>query len=707
MSDEQSEHANDQIHELDERTIERIAAGEVVERPASVVKELVENSLDADASRVTVAVESGGTESIRVSDDGIGMTETDAKRAGEKHTTSKIGDIDDIEAGVRTLGFRGEALSAIGAVSRMTITTKPRGERGTEVCIDGGERTHVGPAGCPEGTTVEVTDLFHNVPARRKYLKRESTEFDHIQRIVMGYALANPDVSVTLEHDERERFSTSGRGDLQSTIMAVYGREVASAMVSLDFNSDSKELPDGPLSSITGLVSHPETNRASRDYCTTFVNGRYVTARAVRESVVEAYGTQLAPDRYPFAVVFLELDPATVDVNVHPRKLEVRFANEESARKQVNHAVKDALLREGLIRSNAPRGQSAPEQTEITPGDEDREETEENIDISENVVKEFDKRPEMSDDADGVVEERETENATGKREKATDTRSEQRQRDTSDESAESIQSEGGATTDSSNGSPYNEQTVGEDTVSDNRTDADTDTTTTDPHDRSERRIQGPTTQTRLSDDDPEPAQLDQLPSLRVFGQLHDTYLVCETDDGLVLIDQHAADERINYERLKRRFEEDVTTQALAEPVRLELTAREAALFEDYTDSLAQLGFHASLAEERTAEVRTVPGLLAESVGPSIIRDLLTAFVDGDGASTVEAAADDLLADLACYPSITGNTSLTEGSVIDLLRALDECENPYACPHGRPVIIEINQRELENRFERDYPGHEGR
>lgn len=239
------------------------------------------------------------------------------------------------------------------------------------------------------------------------------------------------------------------------------------------------------------------------------------------------------------------------------------------------------------------------------------------------------------------------------------------------------------------------------------TETETETETTDPH---ERRIQGPTTQTRLSgnDNDQEPvSQFDRLPSLRVFGQLHDTYLVCETDDGLVLIDQHAADERVNYERLKHQFEENVTTQALAEPVRLELTSREAALFEEYTDSLAQLGFHASLAEERVAEVRSVPGLLAESVGPSIIRDLLAAFVDGDGASTVEAAADDLLADLACYPSITGNTSLTEGSVVDLLRALDDCENPYACPHGRPVIIEISQRELENRFERDYPGHDGR
>jgi DNA mismatch repair protein MutL len=703
MSDEQRERknenaSNERIHELDERTIERIAAGEVVERPASVVKELVENSLDADASRVTVAVKSGGTEHIQVSDDGVGMTKTDAKRAGEKHTTSKIGDIDDLETGVGTLGFRGEALSSIGAVSRTTITTKPRGgTRGTEVSIEGGEHT-VGPAGCPEGTTVEVTDLFYNVPARRKYLKRESTEFDHIQRVVMGYALANPDVSVTLEHDGRERFSTSGRGDLRSAVMAVYGREVASAMT--DINLDSDEFPDGPLTDITGLVSDPETNRASREYCTTFVNGRYVTARAVREAVVEAYGTQLAPDRYPFAVVFLKLDPATVDVNVHPRKLEVRFANEESAREQVRHAVEEALLGEGLIRSSAPRGQSAPEQTEITPGEDRQDETEHE---NEQEVIEKDGMEEKGQHMSGTTAEEGDE-----RQGITD--NEGRITDDTGKKIE-IADEKSETTDRESRSgriPKNEDEDRDQSTDSSRRPTEYDSRATHDELQSERRIQGPTTQTRLGDDNPEPvSQFDRLPAMHILGQLHDTYLVAETDDGLVLIDQHAADERINYEQLQEKFAESVTTQALAEPVRLELTSREAALFEDYEDALAQLGFHASLAKERIAEVRTVPALLAESVGPSLVRDLLTAFVDGDGASTVEAAADDLLADLACYPSITGNTSLMEGSVVDLLDTLDDCENPYACPHGRPVIIEIGQSELENRFERDYPGHEDR
>ncbi|WP_264555472.1 DNA mismatch repair endonuclease MutL [Halocatena marina] len=725
MSDEQDE----RIHELDDRTIERIAAGEVVERPASAVKELIENSLDADASRVTVAVEAGGTERIQVSDDGTGMTEADAKRAVEKHTTSKIDDINDLEAGVRTLGFRGEALHAISAVSRVTVTTKPRdGTRGTEVRIEGGERTHVGPAGCPEGTTVEVTDLFYNVPARRKYLKQESTEFDHIQRVVTGYALSNPGVSFTLEHDGRERFSTSGRGDLQGTVMAVYGREVASAMIDL---SDD-DLPDGPLTEIEGLVSHPETNRASREYCTAFVNGRYVTARAVREAIIEAYGSQLAPDRYPFAVVVLDLDPEQVDVNVHPRKLEVRFADETKAREQVRHAVENALLDAGLIRSSAPRGRSAPKQTELEPGQEstdedlDREQSSDSTtgestdgdekDGREKRTNDSESDPKRSQESAPTVSETETVPSETEPSEIEPSRQSAGQNApvTEQEGNESGEAERTEATGTSTDVRTNQQAQSTEsrtsTESDPHISTSIESGSTEDSDsfEQERRFRRSTTQTRLGDDAPEPtSEFDRLPSLRVLGQIHDTYLIAETDDGLVLIDQHAADERVNYERLKREFAEETTAQALAEPVRLELTAREATLFEEYVDALAQLGFHASLVEERVAEVRTVPGLLAGSVGPTLVRDLLTAFVTGDSASTVEAAADDLLSDLACYPSITGNTSLTEGSIIDLLRALDDCENPYACPHGRPVIIEISQRELEERFERDYPGHDGR
>jgi len=687
-----------EIQELDPQTVERIAAGEVVERPASVVKELVENSLDADAERVTVAVESGGTDAIRVSDDGVGMSEPEVKRAVEQHTTSKIRDIDDLESGVATLGFRGEALHAIGAVSRVTITTRPRdGSRGTELTVEGGEITDVSPAGCPEGTTVEVRDLFYNVPARRKYLKQESTEFAHVNTVSTNYALANPDIAVALEHDGRETFATTGTGDLRETVLSVYGREVAESMRGVE----GEDLPEGPLRSVEGLVSHPETNRAGREYLSTFVNGRYVTADVVRNAIVEAYGNQLAPDRFPFAVLFLEVDPATVDVNVHPRKLEIRFADESGVRQQVRTAIEDALLREGLVRTSAPRGRSAPEQAEIQPGVAD--DTDQDADTGERTA------TSGSVDESSTGEPAPTSETAGGERAGSASGSDSPGR-THEPTGSSVESEL-TTTDSASDSPAKPD-AGVEPDGDSNESGGGDGTSgrsagRQSGDRSGagRKFQESGTQRRLGDVDAD-VEFDRLPAMRVLGQLHDTYVVAETADGMVLIDQHAADERINYERLRESFAGETTTQALADPVEVELTPREVELFDAHSDALARLGFHATLVDDDTVEVRTVPAMVAEAAGPELIRDALSEFVGGSesASETVEAAAEELLADLACYPSITGNTALTEGSVVDLLDRLDGCENPYACPHGRPVIVEFDGDELEARFERDYPGH---
>jgi len=740
------------IRRLDEATVERIAAGEVVERPASVVKELVENSLDADASRVEVAVESGGKGGVRVADDGIGMTESEVRRAVEEHTTSKIRDIDDLEAGVGTLGFRGEALHAVGAVSRVTIRTRPRSDRdvedhrGTELVVEGGEVTSVGPVGCPEGTTIEVDDLFYNVPARRKYLKQDGTEFAHVNTVVTGYALANPDVAVSLTHDARETFATTGGGDRREAVMAVYGRDVAEAMVDVDAGAgstgvgdstaddaetaeaDGDDFPDGPLDGVSGLVSHPETTRASREYLATYVNGRYVTANTVRDAVVEAYDTQLAPDRYPFAVLFLDVPAGDVDVNVHPRKLDVRFADDEGVREQIRTAVERALLDAGLLRSGAPRGKSAPEQTEIAP---DRGGGTADIDRSAGVDADASTTSTRDDSIDAATDgvgasENERTNGTDDASRTDDpSGTAERTADTADRAAESHSSTGG-TTDVSQSST--DRPTGQTTGNSHRTGAGSEQRDRGPviesgsrrnGENAARKFSGGHDQTRLGgeggDSTAEDATsgraepFDSLPSMRVLGQFQDTYVVAETADGLVLVDQHAADERINYERLRDRFAGDVTTQALANPVTVSLTAREAELFEEFEDALATIGFRAERTGERSVDVRTVPSLVADVADPEMLQDVLGAFVRGDGAAadTVEAAADELLADLACYPSITGNTSLTEGSVRELLATLDDCENPWACPHGRPVVVEFDTDEIEARFERDYPGHAGR
>ncbi|MFW5903280.1 MAG: DNA mismatch repair endonuclease MutL, partial [Halolamina sp.] len=699
-TDESADEVTD-ILALGQSTIERIAAGEVVERPASAVKELVENSLDADASRVEVRVEAGGTDGIAVHDDGEGMTEADVRAAVREHTTSKIRDIGDLESGVATLGFRGEALHAIGAVSRLTIRTRPRGSdgAGTELVYAGGEVESVERVGCPEGTTVEVSDLFFNTPARKKYLKTEATEFGHVNRVVTQYALANPEVAVSLSHDGRETFATPGQGDLQSTVMSVYGREVAEAMIPVD-----RAFEDGPLDRVRGLVSHPETNRSTREYLSTFVNDRYVTASTAREAVVDAYGGQLAGDRYPFAAVFLELPAGEVDVNVHPRKMEVRFGESEAVRHQVRTAVEEALVEHGLVRSSAPRGRSQADETEVAPArfdDDPGGETGTADDASIPEPAEIPRDSSSGRRADPATEtptdptRESTESDRPAEASGTDDAPESTSTDDATASAavetESASSADGKTsttgptsmdeptsTDEPDSTPERRgsPTAG---TADRR--ASTPEQTPDPRESTvDGRISGGTDQRTLDGDtvDRSP-EFDTLPPLRVLGQLHDTYVVCETEDGLALVDQHAADERINYERLTAAFAEDTTAQALADPVTMSLTAGEAAAFDAHREALERLGFRASLTDDRRVEVTAVPAVFSETLAPETLRDVLDSFLsaDRDGETAVEALADDLVADLACYPSITGNTSLTEGSVMDLLQSLDDCDNPYA------------------------------
>lgn len=636
------------IHHLDDRTIRQIAAGEVIERPASAVKELVENSIDADATRIDVAVDAGGTDGIHVADNGIGMTQDEVELAVKKHTTSKITDSTDLET-VDTLGFRGEALNAIGAISQLTITTRAEtSDQGTRLRFDHGDITSIDPAGRAIGTTVEVAELFTETPARRRFLKAPSTEFDHVNRIVTRYALANPNIAISLRHNDREVFTTTGQDDLEATLLSVYGRSVAESMIPVD--------GDG----VDGYVSHPETTRSTRDYISTFVNDRYVNTDGLRRAIIEAYGHQLANDRFPFATIFIAVPPDQVDVNVHPRKLTVNFHDQASVQDRVRTAVTEALRDHGIVRSGAPRGRTAPDDVQIDP-------------------------------TSGTERSRPP--------------SEPRDNDPPSHPTSSGSSH---TTERGEQTPEQERTVSS---------AQDEPVTKQAHDdtdhesagQSQSQPQGTTTisefgtQTTLEADPVETRpEFEQLPAMRLLGQLHETYLLAESTNGLLLIDQHAMDERINYERLKETLDEPAV-QELADPVTIELTAREAELFPAYKTALRELGFDAEFVDDTTVEITTVPSVFATPLSPEQLRDVLLESLDG-GDETIETHTETIIADLACRPAITGHTSLTEGSIQELLAELDACENPYACPHGRPVLIEINSEELADRFERDYPGH---
>ena len=664
---------SDRIRELDDATVAQIAAGEVVERPASVVKELVENSLDAGASRIDVTVESGGTEGITVADDGDGMTAGELREAVRQHTTSKLSDADDLD-GVATLGFRGEALYTIGSVSRMTVSTRRRdaGDAGAELTVEYGDVGEVNSTGRPAGTTVAVRELFAETPARRKYLKREATEFAHVNRAVTRYALANPDVAVSLTHDGREVFATTGTGDVRDAALSVYGREVAQSLREVDAELDSGGA-EGAVERVHGYVSDPEVTRATREYLATFVNGRSVRDSVLREAVLDGYGGQLAADRYPFAVLFVEVDG--VDANVHPRKMEVRFEDEAGVKRAVRDAVRDALLDSGLVRSRAPRGKSKPGDATVEPSGRHASEGADSTATSLEV---------SSAETDWEVSSAGADSEVG---------------------SATANSEG-RSVDSTPSVEPTDKTPGIDRTS---------STDSPARDTSGSRFAEPTENARLVDDPStadssrgnEPVadeDYETLPDLRVLGQLHDTYVVAEADDGLVLVDQHAADERVHYERLRAQL--DGTSQSLVRPVEFDLTAGEAAVFEDALPALRDLGFEASLSE-RTAAVEAVPAVLADTLDPELARDVLAEFVADAGGDPVADAADELLSDMACRPAVTGNTSLAEGAVVALLDALDDCENPFACPHGRPTVIRVDGDELAERFERDYPGHGGR
>jgi DNA mismatch repair protein MutL len=789
-----------EIRALDDRTVREIAAGEVVERPASVVKELVENALDAGASRVAVAVENGGIDGIRVRDDGAGIPPDEIPMAVAKHATSKLDGMDDLDAGVATLGFRGEALHSVGAVAELTVRSRtPNADTGAELVVDHGDESEVAPAGCPVGTTVEVRDLFGRTPARRKFLKTPATEFDRVSGVVSAYALANPDVAVSLEHDGREVFASPGDGNRRSAVLAVYGREVAESMVDVAYEAESGAV------AVSGLVSHPETTRAGREYLTTYVNDRWVRDGDLRGAVVDAYGGQLAADRYPFAVLFVDVPARAVDVNVHPRKTEVRFGDDADVIDTVREAVRAALLEHGLVRSSAPRGRSAPEEAAVDPEVVGGAGTDHEHAARERKTADDDDA-ESGDAADGRAGEGTADETSAGAETTssvldawggTDAATPE---DAPDSPADGVTppiddaADAGTATADDTTDPAADPT-GTDSTTETNTTAGTDTATDDggaawrvdidgsgdatdrPTDHPERgrtdataggapsprawqsgdgggdgaerprddedtagggaadagaadgappdrnRTWGTPSQATLGGGTTdERTERDRLPPMRVLGQYDDTYVVCETDDGLVLVDQHAADERVNYERLRDAVGDGAPAQTLASPVELELTARESELFETFREALREVGFRAervAAAEDadgaeggppsHAVAVTAVPAVFDATLDPNLLRDVLAAFADEvtDGDRPVSEVADALLADLACYPSVTGNTSLTEGSVTDLLDALDACENPYACPHGRPVLVEFGREEIEERFERDYPGHGGR
>jgi DNA mismatch repair protein MutL len=589
------------IRLLDKATINRIAAGEVVERPASVVKELVENALDAGATQIWVEIRGGGTTLIRVTDNGMGIPQAEAALAFERHATSKIKSTEDLHK-IETLGFRGEALPSIASVADVELVTCAEGEpSGTLLTLEGGNITAQKSQARTRGTTIAAGNLFRRVPARLKFLKTPATETGRAAEVVSQYALAYPEVAFSFTTDGRETLRTSGQGRLLDAIIEVYGAATAAKMLPVESQATGWQdgANDGSSVNIhvTGMAGAPDLSRSSRDGISLFVNRRWVNSRILTYAVEEAYSGLLMNGRHPLAVLNITIPPEEVDVNIHPAKSEVKFRNDSPVFRAVQKAVRQALTSRmavpGIEEIAAPyradnyRGtsfQGTPANTSLPP----------QLQRLLNVTDHLDKRPTPEPEA---------------------------------------------------------------------------------------------AQPRLA---------DTLPVLRVVGQVMNVYIVAEGPDGLYLIDQHAAHERIRYDMvLKQHERRKPEIQGLLEPATLELTPRQDAVLAVSLGELADFGFSIEAFGDRTYLARAVPAMVAGDDWAGILRELLDALAGETRSSREEKIA----ASIACHGAIKRGQALSEVEMKALVRQLEETANPHSCPHGRPTVIRLSAAQLQREFGR--------
>ena len=609
------------IRQLPRDVAAKIAAGEVVERPASVVKELIENALDADARTIRLEVAGGGLDLIRVSDDGNGIAADDMLLAFARHATSKIGSLSDLEH-INTLGFRGEALASIAAVARVTLLSRPRAaSAGAQVSVDEGALGPVTPAGAPVGTTITIRGLFASVPARLKFLKTRATETAHCLRLLEQYALAWPGVRFTAISEGRQVFSTPGDGRLLSAIVAVYGLRVAEQMVALDEDADAEQPQEHTASErpqVSGYVSRPSCYKATRQFISFFVNGRWVQSRTLNYAVEEAYHSLLLSGRHPIAVINIALDPAEMDVNVHPAKTEVRFLRERLVYAAVQRAVRAAVLATAETPQLSGRAFSAP----AWP----------------------------SSDSPFAPQNGAVPDSPSAASAAPDSL----WRGAGVEAGQSVArgAAGGFAV---------------------------------PGVAADGAVGG-----------------KKLPALRVLGQVSQSYIITEGPDGVYMVDQHAAHERILLEKMVAEWRaRGVASQGLLEPQTVELAATEREAVEDHLEQLRGIGFDIDPFGGGAMLVRAVPATLSAQAHPQSLRDLLLELVgaDSEAASHGETWEEHALANVACKAAIKAGQPLSPEEQREMIRQLEQVDAHQSCCHGRPTMVHLSLAALEREFDR--------
>ena len=588
------------VHVLDDNTINKIAAGEVVERPASVIKELVENAIDAKADRIEVEIMAGGTSFMRVSDNGIGMSREDAEKAILRHATSKIVQVDDLQA-IATLGFRGEALPSIASVSRFNLQTRQAGaELGTEIKITGGKTTEIGVAGCNLGTTIRVEDLFFNTPARKKFLKTNNTESGRINEFIIKLAISHPEIAFKLINNNKSSLATPGRGDLKETLQSLYGASVGQSLLPLEFEDEDIKL--------WGFVSKPSAIRSSRSWQTFIVNGRIIASRAIAKAIDNAYHALIPKSGYPLIALNIEVPQHTIDVNVHPQKTEMKFEDESRIFKAVYKAVLDAVRPNGQV---GQLGQLAAQ--------------------ADHVQQHVEKGLQELNFGQPVM------NFPLREEKPAMTWQEGTTALAQDKSVKSVQS--------------------------------------------------------VVDEEEKLPTAGMIP----IGQVDDTYIIAQDGDSLYIVDQHAAHERVLFDRFSAQAEHIPSQQLLVHLI-LDFSTHESQIIEENLELLAGLGFGLEPSGPNQFRLMEVPADVPSSQAEEFIREVLASMEELHRPTAAELRQA-VLATTACKAAIKAGFKLNYRQMEILLQELNDTAMPYTCPHGRPTIIKFSSDELAKMFKR--------
>ena len=687
------------IQVLDQITIDKIAAGEVIERPASIVKELVENAIDAKATSVTVEIKDGGISFIRVTDNGCGIEADEVRCAFLRHSTSKIRTAEELVS-IHSLGFRGEALSSIAAVTRTEVITKTEeGQSGIKYVIEGGKETALEETGAPNGTTFLIHQLFYNIPARRKFLKTPVTEAGHVQDLLIHLALSHPEVSFLFINNGQEKLRTSGNGKLKDVIYNVYGREVTSNLLELDYKKDGL--------SISGFLGKPVITRGNRNFENFFVNGRYVKSAMLSKSLEDAYKDFTMQHKFPFAVLHFQVEGDLIDVNVHPTKMELRFQRQQEVYNTMYEAVHRRLLEPELIQTA----------TVPDPADAAQKKKESPFLLKPKSIEntKYDPIEKIRE----KMQEREPEQV---REKAQETKPEQVREKVQDEEQGQARKQTSAIEADKESVLQSEPQIHDEDYFIRKMrervkayhERSSSAEVLDrgeiyrPQQQAERIREAAAYRAKEADKTPKQMDLFEENFLKcevkaeytLIGQVFDTYWLVQFQDSLYIIDQHAAHERVMYERtLKEMKSREYTSQYLSPPIILSLSMQEAQLLEEHIDRFTRIGFEIEHFGGEEYAVRAVPDNLFGIAKKELLMEMIDDLADGINTSMTPDLIDEKVASMSCKAAVKGNNRLSAKEVDALIGELLTLDNPYHCPHGRPTIIAMTKRELEKKFKR--------